>query len=101
CMGSSVGGTGADRCCPRLAADWEEHASSLSPAEGFLLSRIDGHTPWAVLREIGGLAPAEADAALADWLARGLVEVDAEKPDPEPARSAAEAQELRAAVDPK
>jgi curved DNA-binding protein CbpA len=100
-MGSSVGGTGADRRCPRLAADWEEHASSLSPAEGFLLSRIDGHTPWAVLREIGGLAPAEADAALADWLARGLVEVDAEKPDPEPARSAAEAQELRAAVDPK
>jgi len=99
-MDSSVGGTGADRRCPRLAADWEEHASSLSPAEGFLLSRIDGHTPWAVLREIGGLAPAEADAALAGWVAAGLVELDAEKPDPGPARGAVVAPDLRAEIDP-
>ena len=66
-MGSSAGGTDADRRCPRLAPDWEERASALSPAEGFLLSRIDGHTPWAVLRQIGGLSPAEADRR-----ARGL-----------------------------
>jgi len=99
-MDSSVGGTGADRRCPRLAADWEEHASSLSPAEGFLLSRIDGHTPWAVLREIGGLAPAEADAALTGWVAAGLVELDAEKPDPGPARGADVAPDLRAEIDP-
>jgi curved DNA-binding protein CbpA len=81
-MDSSLGGTDTDRRCPRLAPDWEEHASALTPAEGFLLSRIDGHTPWAVLREIGGLAPADADAALAGWLAAGIVEVDPEKPGP-------------------
>jgi curved DNA-binding protein CbpA len=45
-----------------------------------LLSRIDGYTPWAVLREIGGLSPADADAALAKWIAAGLVLVDPEKP---------------------
>ena len=54
-----------------------------------MLSRIDGHTPWAVLREIGGLSPAEADAALARWVAAGLVLVDAEKPAPPPARGGA------------
>src|SRR6202008_4494337 len=86
CMRSSVGGPDADRRCPRLAPDWEEQASALSPAQGVLLSRIDGHTPWAVLREIGGLPPAEADAALAGWVAIGLVELDEDKPDPEPAR---------------
>ena len=99
-MDSSVGGTGAGRRCPRLAADWEERVSSLSPAEGFLLSRIDGHTPWAVLREIGGLAPTEADAVLARWIATGLVEVEAEKPEPGPARGSDPAPDLRGAVDP-
>jgi curved DNA-binding protein CbpA len=98
-MDSSVGGTGADRRCPRLAADWEEHASSLSPTEGFLLSRIDGHTPWAVLREIGGLAPAEADAALASWVATGLVELDPDKPDPGPARGVGAATDPDGEVD--
>ena len=81
-MSSSAGGTDADRRCPRLAPDWEEHVSQLSPAEGFLLSRIDGHTPWAVLREIGGIAPGEADAVLAGWVAAGLVELDLAKPEP-------------------
>ncbi len=88
-MSSSVGGTDAGRRCPRLAPDWEEQASALSPVEGFLLSRIDGHTPWAVLREIGGLSPADADAALAGWVAAGLVLVDPEKPALTPARDAA------------
>lgn len=88
-MSSSVGGTDTDRRCPRLAPDWEEHASALSPVEGFLLSRIDGHTPWAVLREIGGLSPADADAVLAGWVAAGLVRLDPEKPAPPPARDAA------------
>jgi curved DNA-binding protein CbpA len=87
-MPSSVGGTDGDRRCPRLAPDWEEHASSLTPAEGFLLSRIDGHTPWAVLREIGGLSPGSADAALASWVHAGLVLLDSDKPDAPPAREA-------------
>jgi curved DNA-binding protein CbpA len=88
-MDSSGCGTGADRRCPRLAPDWEEQAGSLSPAEGFLLSRIDGHTPWAVLREIGGFAPADADRALASWIAAGLVQVEGEKPGPPPVEEAA------------
>ena len=45
---------------PRLAPGWERCGLTLSPAEGFLLSRIDGSTPWALLREIGGLAPARS-----------------------------------------
>jgi curved DNA-binding protein CbpA len=66
-----------------------------------LLSRIDGHTPWAVLREIGGLAPDEADALLAGWIATGLVELDGDKPDLGPARGANPLPELRGAVDSK
>src|SRR5262245_36658443 len=89
CMNSSAGGTDADRRCPRLAPDWEEHAGELSPAEGFLLSRIDGHTPWTVLREIGGLSPADADAALSAWAAAGIVLLDPDKPGPPAARDAA------------
>src|SRR5262245_40827312 len=99
CMDSRVGGTGAGRRCPRLAADLEELDRPLSPAEGFLLSRIDGHTPWTVLREIGGLAPRDADAALARWIAIGLVDVDGDKPDPGPAYGADAGPDLRSAVD--
>ena len=58
---------------PRLAPGWERCGLTLSPAEGFLLSRIDGATPWTLLREIGGLAPHEADRCLERWLAEGLV----------------------------
>jgi len=48
---------------------------------------MDGHTPWAVLRELGGLSPAEADCALAAWVETGLVLLDPEKSD-EPAVAA-------------
>src|SRR5262245_51362910 len=58
---------------PQLAPGWEKRALSLSPAEGFLLSRIDGATPWTLLREIGGLAPEQADRCLERWVADGLV----------------------------
>jgi curved DNA-binding protein CbpA len=58
---------------PRLAPGWERCGLKLSPAEGFLLSRIDGSTPWTLLREIGGLAPGEADRCLERWLKDGLV----------------------------
>jgi curved DNA-binding protein CbpA len=60
---------------PQLAPGWERRALALSPAEGFLLSRIDGTTPWTLLREIGGLAPEEADRCLERWVADGLVTV--------------------------
>jgi curved DNA-binding protein CbpA len=87
-MHSSAGGIDADRRCPRLAPGWAERATALSPTEGFLLSRIDGSTPWAVLRQIGGLLPEEADLALESWVQTGLVLLDATSPTvPAPARA--------------
>ena len=44
---------------------------SLTPAEGYLLSRIDGRTPLALLRQIGGLPPAEVDRCLERWVEGG------------------------------
>ena len=35
--------------------------------------RIDGYTPWSVLRHIGGLSPNEVDACLTRWLDEGHV----------------------------
>jgi curved DNA-binding protein CbpA len=74
-MQPASAGRDENEAVPRLAPGWERCGLSLSPAEGFLLSRIDGATPWNLLREIGGLAPAEADRCLARWVARGLVEL--------------------------
>jgi len=45
----------------------------LTPAEGYLLSRIDGATSWVHLRAIGGIAPGEVDRCLERWLAEGVV----------------------------
>jgi curved DNA-binding protein CbpA len=70
-------GQGREKQVPKLAPDWERQGLELSPAEGFLLSRIDGNTPWTLLREIGGLAPGEADRCLERWVAEGLVIVNA------------------------
>jgi curved DNA-binding protein CbpA len=69
---------GSDRALRvlRLAPSLDPSGLKLSPEEGFLLSRIDGHTPWTLLREIGGLAPEEVDRCLERWLADGVVEVD-------------------------
>ena len=47
----------------------------LSAAEGFLLSRIDGRTPWRLLREIGGIPAQDVDACLKRWLSDGFLEV--------------------------
>ena len=65
---------GREKQVPQLAPGWERRGTHGSrPAEGFLLSRIDGTTPWTLLREIGGLAPGEADRCLERWVAEGLV----------------------------
>jgi len=53
----------------------------LNPEEGFLLSRIDGCTTWAMLREIGGLTPEEVDMALESWVGTGLVVLDEPRPE--------------------
>lgn len=61
------------RRIPRLAPGWDPAACSLSPAEGFLLSRIDGETPWELLLEIGGLPPEEVERHLRRWISEGML----------------------------
>jgi len=62
---------------PRLAPGCDPTRLPLSPAEGYLLSRIDGRTPWSLLREICGLPAAEVDRCLERWLKEGVIEVGA------------------------
>ena len=61
---------------PRLGPGVDPTALALTPAEGYLLSRIDGRTPWRVLREIGGLPPREIDRCLERWIAERVLVVD-------------------------
>jgi curved DNA-binding protein CbpA len=74
----------------RIAAKCDPTTLALSPAEGFLLSRIDGRTSRSVLRRIGALAPAEIDRCLERWLKEGVVELvrtgtaEAARPTPPP-----------------
>ena len=58
---------------PRLAPDWNWSSFQPSATEGFLLSRIDGLTPWAQLRLIGGIPPEEVDRRLREWLVEGVL----------------------------
>ncbi|MFV1978315.1 MAG: DnaJ domain-containing protein [Myxococcota bacterium] len=65
----------------RLASGLDPSNLQLSPEEGFLLSRIDGHTPWTLLRQIGGIAPEEVDRCVERWLSEGVVVADESKSD--------------------
>ena len=58
-----------------LAAGRDPKRLRLSAAEGYLLSRIDGRTPWRLLREIGGIPAPEVDVCLERWLAEGVIEI--------------------------
>lgn len=58
----------------RLAEGHDPTSLVLSPAEGFLLSRIDGRTSRGALRRIGALAPAEIDRCVTRWLEAGVLE---------------------------
>jgi curved DNA-binding protein CbpA len=62
---------------PRLGPGIDPTRLTLTPAEGFLLSRIDGVTPWAALRSFGGLTPEEVDRCLERWVKEGIVLVTA------------------------
>lgn len=75
-----MGGKQARRGTPRLAAGCDPTSLSLSPEEGFLLSRIDGATPWSLLREIGGLPPERVDRSLERWLGEGILELEEAPP---------------------
>ncbi len=59
----------------KLSSGCDPSELSLTAAEGFLLSRIDGVTPWRLLREMGGVPASEVDACLERWLSEGLLDV--------------------------
>jgi curved DNA-binding protein CbpA len=83
---------------PRLAPDCDPTQLALDPAEGFLLSRIDGHTPWALLREIGGLPPEQVDRCVERWLDEGILVLRDESE--RPAAPGAAAADADAELDP-
>ena len=60
---------------PQLTAGWKDKADALTPEQGFLLSRIDGQTPWSTLRSIAGLPVAQVDRCLEDWVRDGLIQL--------------------------
>ncbi len=65
---------------PRLASECDPTRLELSPAEGFLLSRIDGQTSWKLLREIGGLTADQVDLCVEEWLMEGYIDIDGRPP---------------------
>lgn len=100
-----TGGAARESQVPALAPGLDPARLPLSPAEGYLLSRIDGRTPWKLLREIGGLAPRDVDRCLARWVAEGVVIVNgvakaapAAKPTP-PTAAAARPAAVSAPID--
>lgn len=84
---------------PRLAPGWDPSGRSLSPAEGFLLSRIDGQTPWAQLRHIGGIPPGEVDRCLQRWISEGVLLVEGAEPRDEAPQAGAGESELEPEID--
>jgi len=73
-MHSSDGASEQGERIPRLAPGWVPEDVALTPTEGFLLSRIDGRTPWVALRQIGGVSPEQVDDYLERWVETGAVE---------------------------
>ncbi len=67
-------GERAGRGVFRLAPGFESIALDLTPEEAFLLSRVDGMTPWTLLVEMSGLEPGRGERCLSDWRAVGVVE---------------------------
>jgi curved DNA-binding protein CbpA len=107
---------GDEKSVMRIAAGCDPSSLALSPAEAFLLSRIDGRTSLGVLRRIGALAPGEIDRCIERWLKEGVLELmraggaerarpaDAERvrpaPQPAPARAQPPAPAGLPAIDP-
>ena len=79
---------GEDRV-PRLAPDCDPTRLQITPAEGYLLSRIDGATAWSLLREMGGMSPEDVDRRLELWLRQGILVVDADEKEETPAAAPA------------
>ena len=97
--GGSMSGDGSqefEERIPRLSPEWEWQSATLTPAEGYVLSRIDGQTSWSALRQIGGVTPADVDGILERWAKEGWIEISAveipqcpaKSPEIEPSREA-------------
>jgi curved DNA-binding protein CbpA len=91
----SDGSSGSERI-PHLAPGCDPARLSLTPAEGYLLSRIDGVTSLALLRQIAALPAADVDRCLERWVKEGVVvwggaagAGPASAPHPQPAAAAA------------
>ncbi len=93
-----VDGSEQEQRIPRLASSWDPSSLQLSPEEGFLLSRIDGHTSLTLLRQIGGISPEEVDRCIEHWLSEGVVVIDEGKPDR--AEASAQVAEPKAEAEP-
>jgi len=76
--------SGEDRV-PHVVAGCDPSRLSLTPAEGYLLSRIDGATSLAVLRKIGGMPPAEVDRCVERLVDEGVLAWHAQRGEPPPA----------------
>ncbi len=63
-----------------LVPDCDATRLSLTAAEGYLFSRIDGATPWRLLREMGGIPVDEADSCLSRWVEEGWLDIVSEVP---------------------
>jgi hypothetical protein len=85
-MGAAQDSEVGERRILRLAKGCDPRSLKLTSEEGFLLSRVDGATPWRLLCEIGGMEPEEADMCLESWLGAGYLEVSGVAPEPPPAR---------------
>jgi curved DNA-binding protein CbpA len=67
--------TGEERK-PSVSPDCDPARLDLTPAEGYLLSRIDGATSIAQLRQIGGLPAGDVGTCVERWLADGVLVVE-------------------------
>ena len=77
-MSANGGAQGGEDRVPRLAPGCDPTRFSLSPAEGYLLSRIDGMTSCKMLRQIGGLPAEEVDRHIDGWVKQGVILFDDE-----------------------
>lgn len=58
-----------------LSSDCDATQLKLTAVEGYLLSRIDGLTPWRLLREMGGVPAEEADSCVERWVEEGVLDI--------------------------
>ncbi len=63
----------SDDQIPQISATWDMGSAQLTPMEGFLLSRIDGRTSCALLRQMAGIPAEEVDTLIERWMAEGVI----------------------------